>query len=103
MRNQSVTSNIDWISIVIYFILVILGWLNIYSSSLSGATEDASIFDVSQIYGKQFLFILFSIPIIFTVLAVEAKFYEKYSIIIFAVSLLSLLGLFAFGKVIAGQ
>ncbi|MCZ8169136.1 MAG: rod shape-determining protein RodA [Flavobacterium sp.] len=103
MRNQSVTSNIDWISIVIYFVLVILGWLNIYSSSLSGAPEDASIFDVSQIYGKQFLFILFSIPIIFTVLAVEAKFYEKYSIIIFAVSLLSLLGLFAFGKVIAGQ
>ncbi|WP_297515667.1 rod shape-determining protein RodA [Flavobacterium sp.] len=103
MRNQSVTSNIDWISIVFYFVLVILGWLNIYSSSLSGAPEDASIFDISQIYGKQFLFILFSIPIIFTILAVEAKFYEKYSIIIFAVSLLSLLGLFAFGKVIAGQ
>jgi rod shape determining protein RodA len=103
MRNQSVTSNIDWISIVFYFVLVILRWLNIYSSSLSGAPEDASIFDISQIYGKQFLFILFSIPIIFTILAVEAKFYEKYSIIIFAVSLLSLLGLFAFGKVIAGQ
>ena len=103
MRNQSVSSNIDWISIVIYITLVILGWLNIYSSSLSGAPEDASIFDFSQIYGKQFLFILFSIPIIFTILAIEAKFYEKYSIIIFAVSLLSLAGLFVFGKTIAGQ
>lgn len=41
MRNQSVSSNIDWISIVIYITLVILGWLNIYSSSLSGAPEDA--------------------------------------------------------------
>lgn len=103
MRNQSVSSNIDWISIVIYITLVLLGWLNIYSSSLSGAPEDASIFDFSQIYGKQFLFILFSIPIILTILAVEAKFFEKYAIIIFAVSLLSLAGLFVFGKTIAGQ
>lgn len=103
MKNQSVTSNIDWISIVIYITLVLLGWLNIYSSSLSGAPEDASIFDFSQIYGKQFLFILFAIPIILTILAVEAKFYEKYSIIIFGISLLSLAGLFVFGKTIAGQ
>ena len=103
MRNQSVSSNIDWISIVIYSTLVIMGWLNIYSSSLSGAPEDASIFDFSQIYGKQFLFILFSIPIIFTILAVEAKFYEKYSIILFGISLLTLAGLFVFGKTIAGQ
>ena len=103
MRNQSVTNNIDWISIVIYIALVVMGWLNIYSSSLSTVSEDASIFDFTQIYGKQFLFIAFSIPIIFIVLSVEAKFYEKYSIIIFAVSLLSLVGLFLFGKTIAGQ
>lgn len=103
MRNQSVTNNIDWISIVIYIALVVMGWLNIYSSSLSTVSEDASIFDFTQIYGKQFLFIAFSIPIIFIVLAVEAKFYEKYSIIIFAVSLVSLIGLFIFGKTIAGQ
>jgi len=103
MRNQSVTNNLDWISVVIYLILVILGWLNIYSSSLSSIEGETSIFDFSQIYGKQFLFILFSIPIIFIVLSVDAKFYEKYSSIIFAVSLLSLVGLFAFGKAIAGQ
>jgi len=103
MRNQSVTNNIDWISIVFYFTLVIMGWLNIYSSSLSTVVGESSIFDFNQIYGKQFLFILFSIPIIFIVLSVEAKFYEKYSIIIFAISLLSLMGLFVFGKTIAGQ
>lgn len=103
MRNQSVTNNLDWISVVIYLILVILGWLNIYSSSLSSIEGETSIFDFSQIYGKQFLFILFSIPIIFIVLSVDAKFYEKYSSIIFTVSLLSLVGLFAFGKTIAGQ
>ena len=48
MKNQSVSNNIDWISIVIYTILVILGWLNIYSSSLS-SMEDT--------YQKQLIFI----------------------------------------------
>lgn len=103
MKNQSVTNNLDWISVVIYIILVILGWLNIYSSSLSSIEEETSIFDFSQIYGKQFLFILFSIPIIFVVLSIDAKFYEKYSSIIFAIALVSLAGLFVFGKTIAGQ
>ncbi len=103
MKNQSISNNLDWISVIIYFILVVLGWLNIYSSSLSSIEGETSIFDVSQIYGKQFLFILFTIPIIFSVMAIDAKFYEKYAIIIFAISLLSLAGLFVAGKTIAGQ
>ncbi len=103
MKNQSVSSHLDWISVVIYILLVIMGWLNIYSSSLSTSIEDSSLFDFSQIYGKQMLFIFFSIPLIFVVLAVDGKFYEKYSSIIFGFSLLLLAGLFVAGKTIAGQ
>ena len=29
MKNQSVTNNLDWMSVVIYITLVIMGWLNI--------------------------------------------------------------------------
>ena len=79
MKNQSITSNLDWISVAIYIILVILGWLNIYSSSLSSSVEDASLFDFSQIYGKQMLFIFFTIPLVFIILAIDGKFYEKYT------------------------
>jgi rod shape determining protein RodA len=94
MKNQSVTSNIDWICVIIYIALVVLGWLNIYSSSLSSEEGTSD---------KQLIFILFAIPLIFTVLYVDGKFYEKYASLIFVVSLVSLLGLFAFGKTIAGQ
>jgi rod shape determining protein RodA len=52
---------------------------------------------------KQLIFIVLTIPLIFVVLYVDGKFYEKYATIIFGISLLSLLGLFAFGKTIAGQ
>ena len=88
MKNQSVSSNLDWISVIIYILLVVLGWLNIYSSSLSTTSEDATLFDISQIYGKQLMFIIFTIPLIFLVLAVDGKFYEKNSSIIFTIALL---------------
>ena len=102
MKNQSVTNNLDWISIIIFIILVILGWLNIYSSSLS-LTDDSSILDLSQFYGKQLLSIILTIPLIFIVLAVDGKFYEKFASIIFIIGLFSLAGLFVFGKTIKGQ
>ncbi|WP_286967966.1 rod shape-determining protein RodA, partial [Flavobacterium sp. UBA4854] len=94
MKNQSVKNNIDWISVFIYIALVTLGWLNIYSSSL--LSTDGT-------YQKQLIFICCTIPLIFVVLFVDGKFYEKYASIIFGVSLLSLAGLFLFGKTIAGQ
>lgn len=94
MKNQSVKNNIDWISVIIYAVLVVLGWLNIYSSSL--LSTDGT-------YEKQLVFIACTIPLIFIVLFVDGKFYEKYASIIFGVALLSLAGLFLFGKTIAGQ
>jgi rod shape determining protein RodA len=94
MKNQSVKNNIDWISVFIYIALVTLGWLNIYSSSL--LSTDGT-------YEKQLIFIACTIPLIFVVLFVDGKFYEKYASIIFGVALLSLAGLFLFGKTIAGQ
>lgn len=103
MKNQSVTNNLDWMSIAIFALLVIMGWLNIYSSSLSSIEQETSIFDFTQIYGKQFMFIVLTIPLIFVVLSVDGKFYEKFSSVIYVIGLLSLAGLYVFGKTIKGQ
>jgi rod shape determining protein RodA len=101
MKNQSITSNIDWISVFIYILLVVMGWMNIYSSSLS--MGENSIFDFTQVYAKQMMFILLTIPLVFVIMAVDGKFYEKFASIIFVISLLSLAGLFVFGSTIKGQ
>lgn len=101
MKNQSVTNNMDWITILLYAVLVILGWMTIYSASLPN--EATSIFDIGQIYGKQILFIILSIPLIIVVLTVDAKIYEKYALIFYGFSLLLLAGLFVFGSTIKGQ
>ena len=94
MKNQSIKNNLDWTCVIIYIALVIMGWLNIYSSSLSSMEGTSE---------KQLIFIILTIPLIFIVLSVDGKFYEKYASIIFGISLLSLAGLFVFGKTIAGQ
>lgn len=94
MKNQSISKNIDWICVLIYSALVILGWLNIYSSSLSS---------LDGTYEKQLVFIVLTIPLILIIMAIDGKTYEKYASVFFILTLISLLGLFAFGKVIAGQ
>jgi len=101
MKNQSVINNIDWLTVIIYTLLVIMGWMNIYSASLPA--EETSIFDMSQTYGRQMLFIFLTIPLIFVILSMDAKIFEKYSTVFYILGIISLLGLFAFGKTIKGQ
>lgn len=91
----------DWITIGIYLLLVTFGWANIYSASYG--EMGSSLFDLSQIYGKQGLWIILSIFLIIIILAIEARFYQRFSSVIYIISLLSLAGLFIFGKTIAGQ
>ena len=92
---------IDWLTIILFITLVGFGWGNIYSTSVTDAS--ASLLDTSQIYGKQLLWIGLSIPLIILVLALDAKFYQQFSSVIYVVALLSLVGLLFFGKTIAGQ
>jgi rod shape determining protein RodA len=93
-------TSFDWLTIFFYVALVGIGWINIYSASLNDST--AGFFDMSQIYTKQLLFIFLSLFLIIFILAIDAKFYERFASVIFIVSLLSLLGLFVFGKNING-
>lgn len=90
----------DWLTILLYFLLVFMGWINIYSASWSEAAN--GFFDFSQIYGKQLIWIGLSLLLIIFILAIEAKFYERFASIIYLFSLLSLAGLFIFGRTIAG-
>lgn len=91
----------DWITIILFFILVGFGWLNILSASHTGETLD--YFNFQDPYSKQLIFILLSIVLIIVTLSIDSKFYERFSGIIYIVSLLSLAGVFIFGKTINGS
>ena len=101
MKNQSVSNNIDWVIVLIYIALVGVGWMTIYSADVTSVSE--YYFDINENYGKQLVFIGLSAVLIIVILTIDAKVYEKFSIIYFAFTLLLLIGLFPFGKTIAGQ
>lgn len=102
MKNQSTRSNMDWIMVTIYIALVVLGWLNIYSSTIP-ETGETDLLDISQFYSKQLVNILLTIPLIIVVLSVDGKFYEKFTSILYVLGLLAVAGLFVLGKEVKGQ
>ncbi|WP_452226737.1 rod shape-determining protein RodA [Lacinutrix cladophorae] len=90
----------DWVTIILFLILVVFGWMNILSASHTGTT--INYLDISQPYGKQLMFIGLTLLLIIFILSIDAKFYERFSSLIFIVSMLSLVGLFLFGKNVNG-
>ena len=96
LRHTNRHFKFDWITIIIFLLLVGFGWLNILSASQTG--EAIRYFDTAQPYGKQLIFIVLTFGLIIVLLALDTKFYERFSSVIYIVSMLSLVGLFIFGK-----
>lgn len=90
----------DWITIILFLLLVAFGYLNILSASHVG--EVTSYFDTSQLYGKHLMFLGLTFVLIILILSLEAKFYEQFASIIYLVAMLALVGLFIFGKEVNG-
>jgi rod shape determining protein RodA len=98
--NRTNSFQLDWIAVIVFTALVVFGYFNILSASAAG--EFTSYLDISKPYGKQLFFIISSVVLIVLILAVDAKFYERFASIIYLGSILSLIGLFIFGKQING-
>ncbi|MFW5644364.1 MAG: rod shape-determining protein RodA, partial [Bacteroidota bacterium] len=100
MRRGSLVKNLDWITVIIFLVMVFLGWLNIFSAVYS--EEHPSILDLNQRYGKQFLWICASIVIAALLLFIDQRFYEFFAYFIYVFAILLLLGVLVFGKEING-
>jgi rod shape determining protein RodA len=84
-QNSSVVENLDWIIISLYVILVFLGWLNIHAAVYN--EEFGSIFDFTQNYGKQLVWIITAFVIVFLILSIDSEFYTFFAYAFFALAL----------------
>ena len=100
MFGKQLLRRIDWLTIFLFLLLVAIGWVNIYSATL--ADESRSLLDFSQLYGKQLFFIGLSLITAIVVLVLEASLYERFASVLYIITMILLLGLFVFGKTIAG-
>src|SRR6056297_42328 len=89
-RRNNVWANIDWVTVLLYLVLVFLGWINIYASVYD--FEHTSIFDFSQRFGKQFVWIGAALILALIILFLETNFFVFFSYIIYA-GVIALLGL----------
>ena len=91
---------LDWWLILIYLFLVTVGIVNVYSATYTESLE--SIFDFSQLVGKQLLFLFISIFLGAIILGINIKFFEHFATSSYITSILLLIGLFFFGKTVSG-
>jgi rod shape determining protein RodA len=93
--------NIDWITVVVYFLLVIAGWLNIYSAVYSD--EHRSIFDIEQRYGKQLIWIVCAFVLALFTLIVDSKFYAAFAYWFYGFFIILLIGVLFLGRMVNGS
>ncbi len=97
----NIWNSLDWFTVALYGILVIMGWFNIYAAVYN--EEFGSIFDISQKYGRQLLWILAAIVLIVVILLIDNKIYVYFSYPIYAAVMLLLISVLLFGVEISGS
>ena len=100
-RRTSLVKGIDWITILIFLLLIFFGWLNIYAAVYN--EQNHNIFDLSQRYGKQLIWIIAAIFLAIVVFLIDEKFFFFFSYPIYGLSILSLLVVLLVGKEIHGS
>jgi rod shape determining protein RodA len=99
MSNQfNFFKNIDRFTIFLFLALALIGWISIYSAEYK--EQYFSIFDISQRYGKQFIWIIVAIILGMTILTIDVKFFPAFSYIIFGVTMVTLVGVLLFGTTV---
>ena len=97
---NSIIGKIDWITVLLYFALVLIGWFSIFSARYNEAHP--SIFDLSQVYGKQLIWIGASLLVGFVILLIDAKFFNAFSLWIYVIILATLFMVLVYGKATKG-
>lgn len=94
-RSNNLLANIDWVSILLYLLLVLIGWLNIYAAVYD--ENHSSILDISQKYGKQLIWIGAAFVLAFLVLLTDSKFFTTFSMVIYGIMIFLLIAVLFFG------
>lgn len=100
-QRKSIFHNIDWWLVIMYLLLVTMGLFSIYSAVYN--PEHPSLFDRSQRYGSQFIWIVTSLVLAFIILMIDMKFFTSFSYLIYGAGMLLLVAVLFFGKEVAGS
>jgi len=102
MNNQrSFFFNIDWLTILIYLALCVIGWFNIHAAVYDPLHP--SIVDMSTNYGKQFIFIITALLLGLVIILLDSKFFSTFSPVFYGITLLLLVVVLIVGRNVGGN
>ncbi|MEX2569284.1 MAG: rod shape-determining protein RodA [Cyclobacteriaceae bacterium] len=101
-QKDSYFYKIDWIAIGLYFLLVLVGWLNIYAA-VYDEQNATSIFDFSINSGKQLIWIGTAVLLIILIMVADYRLFQNLSLVLYLFFVVLLLLTPFIGKEINGQ
>ena len=87
-NNQSLTGRIDWFLVILLSVLIIMGITTLYSVAFN--VKNPNLFDISQLYGKQIMWLGIALFIGFIVYLIDSDIYKKFAAPIYAGTMLML-------------
>ena len=88
-ENTNLLGSVDWFTIILYLIMVVAGAVSIYAATYD--YDKASMFDLSEYSGKQFMWAAMSFLIGFSLLLIDRRIYEAYAYPIYGFMILLLI------------
>lgn len=101
-REDNISGSLDWVTIGLYLLLVLMGWLNIYAVVYDEGMRQF-IFSLSLNSGRQLIFILASFIIISGIVILDMRFYEAFAYILYGIILILLFLVPIVGKEVGGN
>jgi rod shape determining protein RodA len=99
-RSVNIWNGIDKITILLFLVMVIMGWFNIYAAVYN--EERSGLLDLTQRYGKQFIWIVASFIIAVFIVIIDNRFYFFFTWFIYGILMLILIMVLIFGSEING-
>lgn len=99
-RNFNILRNIDWFLIILYLVLVGIGWMNIYAAGYK--PEHPNIFDMSQESGKQFIWIVSAFAIALLILLFDGEVFQRLAFPVYLAVFVLLVAVLIFGREVNG-
>jgi rod shape determining protein RodA len=100
-ERHGVFEHIDWWLVIIFLLLVIMGWVNIYAAVFD--ENHGSILDMHVKYGKQLGWIIAALFLGLIVLLIDGKFFSQFAYLIYIFCIVLLIAVIFMGKEISGS
>lgn len=88
-QGEKLTSHLDWPLLITYFLFLIMGMATVYSTALD--PDHPNLFDYSQKYGKQVVWLGVSLFLGLMVFLIDSTIYRKFAVPIYLSTLVLLI------------